>query len=100
MGWLFGYYTRKELVDHLCEGNGVTTRTRVAGACRRTASRRLRVPTVLTEKTSCGSVQPKGTKAMPPTPQVAHLVAYGQTLASVQSLPGVRVQAEASADGI
>ncbi|RTL25166.1 MAG: hypothetical protein EKK55_09915 [Rhodocyclaceae bacterium] len=37
---------------------------------------------------------------MPPTPQVAHLVAYGQTLASVQSLPGVRVQAEASADGI
>ena len=25
MGWLFGYYTRKELVDHLCEGNGVTT---------------------------------------------------------------------------
>ena len=25
MGWRFGYYTRKELVDHLCEGNGVTT---------------------------------------------------------------------------
>ena len=37
---------------------------------------------------------------MPPIPQAAHLVAYGQTLASVQSLPGVRVQAEASADGI
>ena len=25
MGWLFGWNTRKELVDHLCEGNGVTT---------------------------------------------------------------------------
>ena len=37
---------------------------------------------------------------MPPIPQAAHLVAYGQTLASVRSLPGVRVQAEASADGI
>lgn len=37
---------------------------------------------------------------MPPTPQVAHLVAYGQTLASMQSLPGMRVQAEASTDGI
>jgi len=37
---------------------------------------------------------------MPPIPQAAHLVAYGQTLASVQSLPGVRVEAEAGADGI
>ena len=25
MGWLFGWNTRKELVDHLCEGNGVKT---------------------------------------------------------------------------
>lgn len=25
MGWLFGYYTRKELGDHLISGNGVTT---------------------------------------------------------------------------
>lgn len=25
MGWLFGWNTRKELVDHLCESNGVTT---------------------------------------------------------------------------
>lgn len=36
----------------------------------------------------------------PAIPQVPHLVAYGQTLASVQSLPGVRVQATASAAGI
>ena len=25
MGWLFGWSTRKDLVDHLCSGNGVTT---------------------------------------------------------------------------
>lgn len=25
MGWLFGHYTRKSLVDHLCYGNGVET---------------------------------------------------------------------------
>ena len=25
MGWLFGWDTRKELVDHLCYGNGVET---------------------------------------------------------------------------
>ena len=25
MGWLFGWSTRKDLVDHLCEGNGVKT---------------------------------------------------------------------------
>ena len=25
IGWLFGWNTRKELVDHLCEGNGVKT---------------------------------------------------------------------------
>jgi hypothetical protein len=37
----------------------------------------------------------------PPTlDEAAHLVAYGQTLASVQSLPGVRMQAAASGAGI
>lgn len=25
MGWLFGWNSRKELVDHLCQGNGVET---------------------------------------------------------------------------
>lgn len=25
MGWLFGWSTRKELIDHLCTGNGVET---------------------------------------------------------------------------
>ena len=25
MGWLFGHYTRKSLIDHLCYGNGVET---------------------------------------------------------------------------
>jgi len=36
----------------------------------------------------------------PAIAEAAHLVAYGQTLASVQSLPGVRVQAGASDGGI
>ena len=25
MGWLFGWYTRESLIDHLCTGNGVET---------------------------------------------------------------------------
>jgi hypothetical protein len=36
----------------------------------------------------------------PAIPEAAHLVAYGQTLASVQSLSGVRVQADTSGIGI
>ncbi len=38
--------------------------------------------------------------AMPPIPEVAHVVAYGQSLASVQSLPGVRVEADTTPSGI
>jgi len=38
--------------------------------------------------------------AAPAIPEVAHMVAYGQTLASVKSLPGVRVEANASDRGI
>jgi hypothetical protein len=37
---------------------------------------------------------------LPPIPEAAHLVAYGQQLASLKSLPGVRVEAEATASGI
>jgi Fe-S cluster assembly scaffold protein SufB len=36
----------------------------------------------------------------PALPEAAHLVAYGQTLASVQALPGVQVQADATDAGI
>lgn len=36
----------------------------------------------------------------PPIPQAAHVVAYGHQLASLKSLPGVRVEAEATAAGI
>jgi Fe-S cluster assembly scaffold protein SufB len=36
----------------------------------------------------------------PAIPEAAHLVAYGQTLASVKSLPGVGVQAEATDAGV
>ncbi len=38
--------------------------------------------------------------APPPIPEAAHVVAYGHRLASLQSLPGVRVEAEASEAGI
>jgi Fe-S cluster assembly scaffold protein SufB len=38
--------------------------------------------------------------APPPIPQAAHVVAYGHELASLQSLPGVRVEAEATTSGI
>ncbi|NWG87904.1 MAG: SufD family Fe-S cluster assembly protein [Hydrogenophilaceae bacterium] len=38
--------------------------------------------------------------APPPIPEAAHLVAYGHQLASLKSLPGVRVEAEASKAGI
>ena len=38
--------------------------------------------------------------AAPAIPAAAHLVAYGHTLASVKSLPGVSVQADASGSGI
>jgi Fe-S cluster assembly scaffold protein SufB len=36
----------------------------------------------------------------PPIPQAAHVVAYGHRLASLQSLPGVRIEAEAGEAGI
>lgn len=36
----------------------------------------------------------------PSIPEAAHLVAYGHRLASLKSLPGVRVDAEASAEGV
>jgi len=38
--------------------------------------------------------------APPPIPEAAHLVAYGHRLASMKSLPGVRVEADASDSGI
>jgi len=38
--------------------------------------------------------------APPPIPEAAHLVAYGHQLASLRSLPGVRVEAAASDAGI
>jgi len=38
--------------------------------------------------------------APPPIPEAAHLVAYGHQLASLKSLPGERVEAEASDSGI
>jgi hypothetical protein len=36
----------------------------------------------------------------PPIPQAAHLVAYGQQLASLNSLPGIHLTAETTPDGI
>lgn len=38
--------------------------------------------------------------APPPIPEAAHVVAYGHRLASMKSLPGVRVEADASDSGI
>ena len=38
--------------------------------------------------------------APPPIPAAAHVLAYGQRLASLKSLPGVRVEADASDSGI